>query len=344
MGIRKILLGVGACAVLIGATAVAFEAAGQEVLTSPTWAYAIQLGPPAPPIVEDGKIYSLPGSGKSFIRSKIRSVDPKDPGVADWYPDEHPPMPKVVSTGEEGPGTRGIRPCGLCHYPNGKGRSENASVAGQPHDYIVATLHDMKSGVRQSSEPRKINAFQMDDYAKAMTEDEINQAATYFSSMAWTPWIKVVESPTAPKVRSAAGLYIRLDGVEAGNEPIGHRIVEVADNGEATEVIRDPHSGFTAYVPPGAIAKGKTLVTTGGGKTTACATCHGGNLSGVGSIPSIAARSPSYMARQLADMQHGTRHGAMASLMAPVVAQLTEDDIINITAYLASLPPGKPAV
>ena len=343
MGIRKIVLGVSACA-LLAASAIAFEAGAQEKLQTPVWAYAIQLGPPAPPIVEDGKIYSLPGSGKSFTRSKIRSVDPKDPGVADWYPNEHPPMPKVVSTGEEGPGTRGIRPCGLCHYPNGKGRGENASVAGQPRDYIIATLHDMKTGVRKSSEPRKTNAFQMDDFAKAMTEDEINQAADYFSAMAWTPWIKVVESSTAPKVRSAGGLYIKLEGADAGMEPIGHRVVEVADDGEATEVIRDPHSGFTAYVPPGSVAKGKALVMTGGGgKTTACVACHGANLSGVGSIPSIAARSPQYMARQINDFQRGTRHGAMASLMQPVVAKLTEDDIVDITAYLASLPPGKPA-
>jgi cytochrome c553 len=179
----------------------------------------------------------------------------------------------------------------------------------------------------------------MVSFAKAMTEEEIQQAATYFSSMKWTPWIKVVESDTAPKVRSQGGLYIPLTGADAGTEPIGARVIEVPDNPMYTETLRNPHSPFTAYVPKGAIAKGKQLVTTGGnGKTIACTVCHGDDLNGVGSVPPIAARSPSYIARQLYDFQQGARHGDMADLMKKVAANLTNDDMVNITAYLASLP------
>ena len=39
------------------------------------------------------------------------------------------------------------------------------------------------------------------------------------------------------------------------------------------------------------------------------------------------------------DMKQGTRNGAGAALMMPVLANLTLDDIINITAYTASLEP-----
>jgi cytochrome c553 len=82
-------------------------------------------------------------------------------------------------------------------------------------------------------------------------------------------------------------------------EPLGQRIVEIPDNLEQFES-RDPRSTFTAYVPVGSLAKGEALVTTGGpGKTLACGACHGPDLRGLGPLPSIAGRSPSYMFRQL---------------------------------------------
>jgi cytochrome c553 len=40
----------------------------------------------------------------------------------------------------------------------------------------------------------------------------------------------------------------------------------------------------------------------------------------------------------LYDFQQGTRHGAMAAAMQPVVAKLSAGDILNLTAYAASLP------
>ena len=54
-------------------------------------------------------------------------------------------------------------------------------------------------------------------------------------------------------------------------------------------------------------------------------------------MPPIAGRSPSYLARQLYDFQQGTRNGASAPLMRLVVANLTEEHIVAITAYAASL-------
>jgi cytochrome c553 len=39
------------------------------------------------------------------------------------------------------------------------------------------------------------------------------------------------------------------------------------------------------------------------------------------------------------DMQVGARHGEWTELMKPVVAKLTEEDLVNISAYVASRPP-----
>ena len=227
--------------------------------------------------------------------------------------------------------------CGLCHYPNGKGRPENASVAGQPYAYLVQTLEDFKNGARTSADPRKANTVRMVGFAKAMSDDEIKAAAQYFSSMKWTPWIKVIETDMAPKTRIAGGLYVTLEGND--KEPIGQRVIEVPVNGEATEELRDPHSSFIAYVPTGSIQKGEALVTAGGnGKTIQCGVCHGADLEGLGPVPGIAGRSPSYLARQLYDMQNGFRTGVWTDLMKPVVAKLTPDDMIAIVAYVSSRP------
>ena len=76
----------------------------------------------------------------------------------------------------------------------------------------------------------------------------------------------------------------------------------------------------------------------GNGKTIACTICHGDNLLGIGNVPRIAGVHPIYLARQLYLLKDGRRNGLDAQLMKKPVEKLTEDDIISISAYLASLP------
>ena len=152
--------------------------------------------------------------------------------------------------------------------------------------------------------------------------------------MRWTPWIEVVETDTVPKTRIAGGMHLKLEGAEAGTEPLGNRIVESPVNAEHTELLRDPRSGFIAYVPKGSVARGKELARYGNEGVTACTVCHGQDLDGLAIVPSLRGRSPSYIARQLADMKEGKRRGAWTPLMAPVVASLGADDILNLAAYL----------
>jgi cytochrome c553 len=271
----------------------------------------------------------LPGSSGSFTLAQIRDGF----GPADWFPGDHPPMPDIVAHGRR----PDVRACALCHYPNGKGRPENAGVSGLPVAYFVQTMADFKGHARKSADTRKANTNIMIAIAKGMTDDDVQAAAAYFAAMTWTPWIKVVEAAAVPKTRIAGGMFLKLDGNET--EPIGDRIIEVPEDTERTETLRDPRSGFIAYVPVGSIKKGEALVTTGGGKTTRCAVCHGADLKGLGPVPGIAGRSPSYTVRQLFDTQRGTRTGVWADLMKPVVANLTNEDMLAIAAYTASRVP-----
>ena len=297
----------------------------------PLWAYGYpQPGstpaPAAPASPDDGSLKSLQGSTGKFTLTQIRDGF----GPADWYPGDHPAMPEIVARGRK---DANVRACALCHYPNGKGRAENAPVSGLPVAYFTQQMQDYRNGTRKSADPKKANTNAMIAIAKGMTEEEIKATAEYFGSMKWTPWIKVVESQTVPKTRIAGGLFI---GLGAETEPLGQRIIEMPED-NAREALRDPRAGFVAYVPVGSIKKGEALVKAGGGRTTACGVCHGADLKGLGPVPGLAGRSPSYSARQLFDMQTGARNGLWADLMKPVVAKLTEEDIVNISAYTASL-------
>lgn len=302
----------------------------------PAWAYAIPTAEDEAIAAkgqkereQDKGLHSLPGSNLQFTRAQISNRY----APADWFPGDHPPMPDIVAHGKE---SAEVFACGLCHMPNGKGRQENAGVAGLPVQYFIQQLRDFRDGKRNTSEARKGNVGRMIHFAKEMTEDEMRVAAEYYGSMPWTPWIRVVETETIPKMYSAGGIFMPLEG--NAREPLGNRIIETPENPEHTEVLRDPRSGFIAYVPVGAVKKGEALATSGA-KTTQCSVCHGPGLKGLGPVPSIAGRSPSYMMRQLWDMKTGHRAGEWTRLMAPVVAPLSQEELMNVVAYVSSLKP-----
>lgn len=162
-------------------------------------------------------------------------------------------------------------------------------------------------------------------------------AADYFSALKLKPAYTVVEAATVPKTYVNRNFATRAPGNET--EALGQRIVEIPVDEEQFEH-RDPRSKFIAYVQPGGTAKGEALVKTGGaGTTMACVTCHGADLKGVGPIPGIAGRSPSYIVRQLYDIQQGTCAGALSALMKPAVEKLTSEDMNAIAAYLATQQP-----
>lgn len=323
----------------------------QGTAVPPPWAYGFAVPPPpgtvrggggaggrgggargaAPAAPVDETLRHLPGTTQAFTLAQLRD----GANIADWYPMDHPPMPDVVQHGR----MPDVRSCGLCHYPNGKGRPENAPASGQSAAYITQQLMDFKNDARVSADPRKGNTGIMTTIAKAMTDEEIKTTATYFSSIKWTgSWVTVKEADMVPKTRIAAGLFLNAE--DGMSEPLGNRIIEIPERTENTEAFRDPRSGFIAYVPVGSLKKGEALVTTGGaGKTVQCAMCHGSDLKGLGPVPAIAGRSPSYLVRQMFDMQQGFRKGMWTDLMKGVVAKLNDDDMLQIAAYVAAQKP-----
>ena len=183
------------------------------------------------------------------------------------------------------------------------------------------------------------NVAEMGAMAAALTEAEKTAVAEYFSAIRFKPWVKVVEAAQIPEVAAGVnGLFMPVKGGKM--IPLGKRLIEVPENPDETLFNRNPRSGFIAYVPPGSVKRGERLVKTGGsGKTVECAICHGDALTGLGEVPRIAGLQPVYIARQLITIKNGTSNGTNVALMKKAVANLTEDDIIAISAYLGSLPP-----
>jgi cytochrome c553 len=296
----------------------------------PPWAYTVNP-PPAPgaaPAPVDPAPKQVPGSTASLTIAQTR--DAYNP--PDWHPADHPPMPASVAHGRP----KEMRACGFCHLVNGQGRPENASLAGLPAAYIVQQMADFKNGDRKSAEPRMGPPNAMIQDAKAATDEDIKTAAAYFSSFPFKKWIRVVEAKDVPKTRIAGSMHVPTND---GTEPLGARIIEMPEELARVE-LRDARASFVAYVPAGSIAKGEALVKTGGnGRTVACGTCHGGDLKGLGPVPPLAGRSPSYTVRQLFDMQQGVRKGPWSALMKGAVEKLTIDDMIAIAAYTSSREP-----
>jgi cytochrome c553 len=314
-------------ALAMAAIAFAGAATAQTPATFPAWAYP--WAPDFKAASDDGVPRHVPDSTATFTIPQERDLF----FVPDWHPEDHPAMPDVVAYGRP----PAVRACGSCHRAEGTGGPENASLAGLPAAYMVQQIEDYKSGARKFAGPQRSPNVLMTAIAKAVTEEEAQAAAAYFSALKPKANIRVVETDIAPATQIARVFYMLSKG--GGSEPIGERIVEVPRDVEQFEH-RDTRAQFVAYVPKGSIEKGKVLADTGGaGTTIPCATCHGPDLKGVDSVPGIAGRFPSYLVRQLYDFQQHARAGSAGEQMVPVVEKLSHADMISLAAYVSSLRP-----
>jgi cytochrome c553 len=291
----------------------------------PTWAYPVN--PPnfqrAP---DDGTVRRVPDSAAGFTLTQVRDLF----ATPDWHPDDHPSMPEIVATGRK----PDVFACGVCHRADGPGGPENASLFGLSAEYIIQQTAEFKTGLRTNSVPRVATDL-MIKLSKAVTDQELREAAAYFASIKPRSNIAVVETDTVPKTHVRDLFLAPLDGAE--KEPIGQRIVEIPENIEHF-VSRDSRARFIAYVPVGSVQKGQALATNSDLRVQ-CAACHGTDLKGTAAAPGIAARSPTYMFRQLYDFRSGARKGANSELMKPVVENLSIGDMIALVAYSGSLLP-----
>jgi cytochrome c553 len=356
--IRFGMLCVAAAAfVAFGASFVQVQAQS-EPEPEPLWAYGWltqpQPGDTAVPQVNPLPPTTLRGDMTPEDQRRPRTVEGSDAtyswleirdghNVIEWFPEDYPPLTPIMKTGPASLMSERGRGCASCHLPTGKGRPENAPPGGQPAAYTIQQLQDMANDLRYQSDPRDPNTPTMVALAKAMTEEEMRESAEYFEAIPYTKWIEVIEADEIPEMELHEGeMYLAVGG--DGKEPLGNRIVETPRDEHQANFLRNTRDAgdWIAYVPVGSLARGEELVTTGGGKTVACMVCHGLDLMGLGAMPGIAGRSPSYQMRQLWDMKMGTRKGPQAALMAPVIANLTVDDMTDIVAYLASIDPPVP--
>lgn len=295
--------------------------------TFPSWAYPWDPTYKAPPA--DAQPRRVPASTRtfSFVDARNAFLSP------DWHPTDHPRMPEVVLHGRP----PNLRACGMCHRAEGTGGPENSSLAGQPVAYLIQQMADFKSGVRRFSGPRRGPVVLMIGAAKAATDADVRIAAEYFASLKPKKIISVVEADAIPSTFLAGNFYsFKKDGQ---TELLGRRIIEVPLDQEQFE-LRDSRSRFRAYVPTGSVSKGTALVQAPRtGTAVTCTRCHGSGLRGTSQVPGIAGRSPSYVMRQLYDFKHKSRRGPLSSQMMAVVESLSEDDMLSIAAYLATLSP-----
>jgi cytochrome c553 len=276
-----------------------------------------------PEAAEDSALRHVPGSSKAYTPKQIDDLF----NPPDWFPEEHGQLPSIIAHGVADK----AQACGSCHLMSGLGHPESANLAGLNATYLMREMASFKSGDREDK-------ARMNKIAKEVSEEDSRAAADWFAALKPRVWVKVVESRTVPKTYVTKS-RMRLPLPSGGTEPIGKRIIEVPED-PARTTSRDPHSGFIAYVPVGSLAKGKSLVEKGGaGKTIQCSICHGKTLQGLGEVPRIIGVSPEYIARQMYGFQTGTRAGSLDVLMKQVVEHLNDDDILAISAYLASQKP-----
>ncbi len=292
------------------------------------WAYPNAPANPAdaPP---PGQTFTAAGSTTGMKLTMDQINDPYAP--PDWFPEDHAPMPISVSHGRPPE----VRACMQCHLSNGEGHPESSGIAGLSVPYIIAQTHAFRDDLRNNS--RSTNMVVV---AKNVLEDDLRAAAEYFSAIkpSGRKWVRVVEAAEAPAshVVSGGGRYFDKDSTEMVPVP-PTQIFEVAENDEVK--LRNPRVGFVAYVPVGSIEKGRIVALGSRGKMRTCASCHGEGLRGHEDVPALAGRSPTYLVRQMSDIRIGARKGPQLKDMQDIISKMSNEDIVNVMAYIASLEP-----
>jgi len=297
----------------------------------PAWVFPLNAAEATNPAPYDKAMpLHLANSPAAFTEAELHDLF----NAPDWHAASHSAMPPIVAHGH----APDAYACGYCHSPSGQGRPENASLAGLPADYILNQVTDFKTGARRSAfRGSYLPSVLMIHAATHTTDEDLSAAAEYFAAQVLRPRVRVVERNRVPRSRIVGWVYVADQSGKV--EPLGQRLLEFAPDAVRHEN-RDDEMSYIAYVPPGSIGRGKRIAQAGSDSpANACTSCHGPQLRGVGPIPSIAGRSPTYILRQLLAFQTGARSGVDGLPMRTVVKNLNINGMIDATAYAASLPP-----
>ncbi|MCG2584489.1 c-type cytochrome [Massilia sp. TS11] len=94
-------------------------------------------------------------------------------------------------------------------------------------------------------------------------------------------------------------------------------------------------------VPEALLQRGQRLVQEGDAarKLPACAACHGRELGGTQpAVPGLLGLPRDYLNAQFGAWKAGTRRAAAPDCMAQVVRQLSDEDVVAVSAWLAAQP------
>lgn len=237
-----------------------------------------------------------------------------------------PRMPDVVARGKP-------LPCMQCHLANGGSHPESAAISGLSVNYIIEQVHAFRDGDRTDTRTGR-----MVQAAKLISEKELEEAAEYYAAIGpdRQKWVKTVVGNDMPKGPAPfGGGGFRYHAADGGMEPLPPgMIVEVAENDDLVRARDQINGGFVQYVHPEDMALGEQVANMAG-----CATCHGADDKGAGDVPRLAGQHPLYMIRQLKNMQTGARKDKNVAIMKPIVAKLSDREIVAVAAWLASRTP-----
>lgn len=290
------------------------------------WAYPIS--PPNLPRPDPNASFTAQGADPS-MKLTMRQINDGF-GPPDWFPKEHVPLPSIVAHGQR----PHVIACTLCHLPSGNGHPESASISGLSVKYIIDQMHAFRDGNRQN-----IRAPAMAEMAYAISDKDLREAAEYYARIPRSrqKWMRVVETSRAPANYVGAG-GARFFEKGAATVPVPpDMIYEIAESEEVE--LRNDHTGFVDYVPMGSLAKGRTVALGNRGQFRSCGSCHGTDFRGRDDAPRLAGRSAYYLIRQLADMRAGYRKGPGPDKMKEIVGKLSNADILNVSAFMASKEP-----
>ena len=155
----------------------------------PAWAYPVNP-PDFKPRVDDGTPRRVPDSTAGYTVTQLRDLF----AAPIWHPEDHPALPPIVAQGRK----PGVFACGVCHRADGPGGPGNANIAGLPSAYIVQQMADYKSGARTTSLPERAPQTNMIALSKLITDDDVGEAAAYFSALTPRHTVRVLEAAQAP--------------------------------------------------------------------------------------------------------------------------------------------------
>lgn len=314
------------------ATQAAADSSGNAAInTAEAWAFPKKQtpDPSAPhaqaPESDPNAVVHIPGSAQGYTQAQLST----DSFAPDWFPQDHPTPPRIILHGR-----KPAMACGACHQPDGRGDPASASLAGLPLAYIEEQLQAFRDGERARG--LLFGAKVMHQEATDVSATELKQAATYFSGLKFHRATRVVETASVPMMHWRG--FVQVPDKSGTREPIGNRVIETPESFVLYD-LNDERAGFVAYVPPGSIQRGAVIAAKGAGTAASCESCHGANLQGVGDIPYLAGRSPTYIVREMILFRLGQRTNPGAAPMRAEVSQLTLKDMIDVAAYAASRQP-----